>query len=100
MADVFGADVYHSTVGNSAALGAALRAWHGDALASGTPLSWDQVVAGLEQPPQTRIAPDAERHGLYRELIPIYEQCERHARGEGTEPTALLEAFAERRGRR
>src|SRR4029079_1779325 len=44
MADGFGADVSRSTVTNSAALGAALRAWHGDALATGTPLSWDAIV--------------------------------------------------------
>jgi xylulokinase len=40
MADVFGADVYRSTVSNSAALGAALRAWHGHALTTAAPLSW------------------------------------------------------------
>ena len=40
MADVFGAEVYRSTVSNSAALGAALRAWHGDTVADGTPLPW------------------------------------------------------------
>lgn len=94
MADVFGADVYHSTVGNSAALGAALRAWHGDALASATPVSWDQIVDGLEQAPQTRTTPDAERHRLYRELIPIYELCERHALGNGPDPTERLNQFA------
>lgn len=96
MADVFGAEVYRSTVGNSAALGAALRAWHGDARASGAPVSWEQVVSGLEQPPQARIAPDPERHRRYREFVPIYEQCERHALGLGPEPTAALEMFGRR----
>jgi len=98
MADVFGAEVLRSNVGNSAALGAALRAWHGDALASGAPLSWDAIVGGLEQPVQTRIVPTAGRHELYRELMPIYEQCEAHARGDGADPTAALERFAARRG--
>jgi xylulokinase len=100
MADVFGANVVRSQVANSAALGAALRAWHGDALASDAPLSWDAVVAGLAQPAQTRIVPSAERHELYRELIPIYEQCEVHARGKGADPMGALEAFAGRSGRR
>jgi xylulokinase len=97
MADVFGADVYRSTVTNSAALGAALRAWHGDALATGAPLSWDAIVGGLEQPPQAHIVPDRARHELYRALIPIYELCERHALGRGEDPTEALAAFAGRR---
>jgi xylulokinase len=101
MADVFGAGVYRSTVSNAAALGAALRAWHGDALASGAPLSWDAIVNGLEQPPQTRIVPDPARHELYRELMPIYAQCERHALGLGADPSEALERFgvSERRRR-
>ena len=96
MADVFGADVYRSTVTNSAALGAALRAWHGDALARGAALPWEAVVGGLEQPAQTHVVPDRARHGLYRELIPIYEQCERHALHGGEDPTGALETFAAR----
>jgi len=99
MADVFEADVYRSTVTNSAALGAALRAWHGDALARGSALSWDAIVSGLEQPPQTHVAPDSSRHQLYRELMSIYELCERHALGQGDDPSSALEAFAARRRR-
>jgi xylulokinase len=77
MADVFGADVYRSAVTNSAALGAALRAWHADAAAEGQPLSWEEVTAGLARPaPETRIAPDAQRHAVYRELMSVYEACE------------------------
>jgi sugar (pentulose or hexulose) kinase len=41
MADVFNADVVRSRTGNSAALGAALRAFHADRHASGRPMSWD-----------------------------------------------------------
>lgn len=100
MADVFGADVYRSSVTNSAALGAALRAWHGDALARGSELSWDAVVGGIEQPAQAHITPDPERHQLYRELVPIYERCERHALGRGGEPSRELEAFAAKWERR
>ena len=36
MADVFGAEVYRFRGANSAALGAALRAWHADALDEGS----------------------------------------------------------------
>jgi len=99
MADVFGADVYRSTVTNSAALGAALRAWHGDVLAHGSEPSWEAIVSGLEQPPQAHVIPDPERHQIYRELIPIYELCERHALGRGDDPSRELEAFAARRRR-
>jgi xylulokinase len=94
MANVFGADVYHSTVTNSAALGAALRAWHADALANGAPLSWDVVSGGLEQPDAVRIAPESAHHATYRTLMPIYEACERHALAGGKDPTFALEAFA------
>ena len=95
MADVFGADVYRSTVSNSAALGAALRAWHADAVDEGTPLSWEHshgdrtaesVAAGS---PRIRGATP-----LYRELLPIYEACEAHALGRGPDPTPALERFA------
>ena len=50
MADVFGAEVYQLEVGNSAALGAALRALHGDAAAQGEAVSWDEVIEGLVEP--------------------------------------------------
>ena len=96
MADVFGVDVYRSPVTNSAALGAALRAWHADRLAAGAPLSWDAIVGGLEQPPQQHLAPDPANHDLYRELLPIYAMCEAHALGRGADPTDALEAFATR----
>jgi xylulokinase len=82
MADVFGADVYRSDVTNSAALGAALRAWHADALADGRPRSWEDVTAGLAQPAHgTAIAPDPARHAVYRDLLPLYEACEARALG-------------------
>jgi len=96
MADVFGADVYRSTVGNSAALGAALRAWHGDTLADGTPLPWSTIVAIAEPKPTSLIPPNANRHAIYRELLPIYEACEAHALGRGPDPTPALERLAGR----
>jgi xylulokinase len=77
MADVFGADVYRAGVTNAAALGAALRAWHADTLADGSPRSWDAITAGLAEPSRdSRIAPDPARHAIYRELLPVYEACE------------------------
>jgi xylulokinase len=80
MADVFGAEVYRSAVTNSAALGAALRAWHADVAAEGRPLSWEAVTAALARPAEaTRIAPDPGRHAIYQNLLPVYEDCEARA---------------------
>jgi xylulokinase len=45
MADVFRADVYQFVVGNTAALGAALRAFQAD-----THLAWEDVVRGIAEP--------------------------------------------------
>ena len=94
MADVFGAEVYRSTVSNSAALGAALRAWHGDTVAEGTPLPWDTITAIAQPSAASLIAPDPRRHAVYREMMPIYEACEAHALGRGPDPTPALERFA------
>jgi xylulokinase len=94
MADVFGAEVYRSTVTNSAALGAALRAWHADTVDQGTPLPWSTITAMAQPNPSSRIAPNARRHASYRELMPIYEACEAHALGNGPDPTPALERFA------
>jgi sugar (pentulose or hexulose) kinase len=82
MADVFGADVYQFEVGNSACLGAALRAFHGDRIAAGDPVDWDEVVRGLAQPTaSTRIRPDPRSHAIYRELLPLYAAREAEALG-------------------
>ena len=95
MADVFGADVYRSSVGNSAALGAALRAWHADAAAAGRILSWDDVTRQLAQPDAGgRINPDPDRHALYRAMLPIYVACEAHALGQGEDPRERLATLA------
>jgi xylulokinase len=94
MADVFGAEVYRSTVGNSAALGAALRAWHADTVAEGHPLPWSTITAIAEPAASSLIAPHPKRHAIYRELLPMYEACEAHALGKGPNPTLALERFA------
>ena len=93
MADVFGAEVRRSAVTNSAALGAALRAWQAHALTTGAPLSWDAITTGLDQPMETTLVPNAARHEKYRELLPLYEQCERHALGLGADPTSALDRY-------
>jgi xylulokinase len=77
MADVFGADVYQFEVGNSACLGAALRAFHADAASEGKPVGWDDVVKELAEPvAATRVQPDPERHLLYGGLMRMYAECE------------------------
>ena len=77
IADMFGADVYRSSVSHSAALGAALRAFHGHTRASGEPLSWEDVVSGLADPIQTsRIQPNRDHHAVYRASMPEYASFE------------------------
>jgi xylulokinase len=87
MADVFDAGVSRLAVENSACLGAALRARHADALASGQSLSWDDVVRdvvrlapGAPGDP-ARLEPDTSRAAVYRELLRLYAACEAHALG-------------------
>ena len=79
MADVFGADVYQFDVGNSACLGAALRAFHAHRAAAGEPLSWDDVVQGLAEPvASTLVSADSSRHEMYLKMIDRYEDLVRH----------------------
>ena len=69
MANVFGVDVYRLDVENSAALGAALRAYHADRLAAGEPVSWKTVVSGFTEPqPGHRVAPNPKHVAMYAEL--------------------------------
>jgi xylulokinase len=95
MADVFGAEVHQLEIANSAALGAALRAFHADALSEGREIPWDEVIAGLVQPTR-RIDPDPARHAIYRTLIDVYASREAEAlraiRGStGTPPKSAAE---------
>jgi xylulokinase len=90
MADVFGAEVRRLETTNAAALGAALRALHADRHDDGTPIGWDDVVSGLEQPPPDRIQPNRAHHALYdaqRERYARFEQ-EEYARARGEERSA------------
>lgn len=77
MADVFDADVLRFDSTDSAALGAALRALHGDRLSSGAPLSWDDVVHGFAEPlAGTRVTPDPARVQTYRRMRAVYAERE------------------------
>jgi xylulokinase len=83
MADVFGATVHVLDVGNSAALGAALRAWHAHERATGKEVSWDDIVAPFVRPdPSRTIYAQAEYSPVYAELIERYAECEQRALGD------------------
>lgn len=78
MANVFGVDVYRLDIENSAALGAALRAYHADRLASGEPVSWNTVVSGFTEPkPGHRVSPNSKYVAIYDELRKDYALLER-----------------------
>jgi xylulokinase len=69
MADVFGADVHSFAAGNSACLGAAMRAWHADARASGHPVDWEEIVDAVVTPAEGRaVHPVRERTAMYADL--------------------------------
>jgi len=69
MANVFGVDVYRLDIENSAALGAALRAFHADRLASGAPVSWKTVVSGFTEPKAGhRVTPNPKHAAMYATL--------------------------------
>jgi len=94
MADVFGADVYQFQVGNSAALGAALRAAHADRTAGGRTTRWEDIISGFaELVAASRLHSDPQRHAIYLALLPVYAACEAHALGRGPDPAPLIERF-------
>ena len=75
IADVFDADVVRIAPPNAASLGAALRAFHADRLAEGTPLPWQDVVAGFTDPiAGSGARPDREAADAYRKLLPRYKE--------------------------
>jgi xylulokinase len=77
MADVFGAEVHRFEVGNSACLGAALRAYHAHLTAGGLKLSWDQVVTGIAEPIEgTAVTPDPSCTRLYADMRRRYADRE------------------------
>jgi xylulokinase len=77
MADVFNATVFPSPVGNSACLGAALRAWHGYEKARGRDINWGVIVKDLTLPdPSTAITPNPAAVPVYEELAHAHQQFE------------------------
>jgi len=80
MADVFGADVVSLETGNSACLGAALRAYHADEVSEGREIGWDEVVAGFTAPSAAgRVTPRSDAVDVYRELEKVYAAREAEA---------------------
>lgn len=76
LADVFDAEVLQIAPPNAASLGAALRAFHADRLASGTPLAWRDVIAGFtDAAPAARPRPTAV--AAYAESLPRYSALSR-----------------------
>ena len=94
MAEVHGAQVSQLGVEDSAALGAALRAFHADEAAEGRPPSWQDVVEGFAEPlADSQVVPEARTVALYDELKQVYKACEDHAVRGGDDPTPLIKAF-------
>jgi xylulokinase len=88
MSDVFGADVYQFRVGNSACLGAALRARHADLAADGRQAAWSEVVKDIAAPIEgSRVTPDPARHAVYRGFIDVYAAREAEALACSPTPT-------------
>jgi xylulokinase len=80
MSDVFDADVMQLETGNSAALGAALRAFHADRLSGERPLAWEDVIAGFVVPRlESRLKPKPSNVATYLRLMDVYAVREREA---------------------
>jgi xylulokinase len=78
MADVFGARVHRFAVGNSACLGAALRARHAHAIAAGDDVSWDDIVRHVTATVDP-VTPDPSRRRIYQELMQVHAAREAEA---------------------
>ena len=60
-------------------------------------MRWDEIVRGVAEPaPATLVRPDAARHAIYRELMPVYTACEAHALGRGPDPAEPIGRFRSR----
>lgn len=94
MADVHQAEVWRLPLGNSACLGAALRACHADRRRTRRPISWTEVVAGFAGAEAAdRIRPRSDLEPRYRALADVHEACEAHALGLGPDPGERLAAW-------
>jgi xylulokinase len=77
LADVMNCRVLRIEVSKSAALGAALQAAHGWAVASGQASGWEKLVAGFTQPvANSEIKPDKKAVKIYDGLLKKYAACE------------------------
>lgn len=77
-ARVHACPVHRYQTANSAALGAALRAWHGHLKAAGIPKPWQEIAALFAQPvPGSTIHPDPAAVQVYEKLIKEYEELEK-----------------------
>jgi xylulokinase len=79
MADVFDAEVIRFDAPDSAALGAAIRAWHADALVGGDPIPWEAATAAFVTPSAGTIRPVAAHVEVYRRLRDVYARRETEA---------------------
>ena len=90
MADVHEASVYQFVVGNSACLGAALRAFQAQTAIA----DWEEIVRDFAEPVrESRIDPAPQNAQLYRGLRELYAACEAHALSAGDDPTPRLKAW-------
>jgi xylulokinase len=77
LADVMNCRVLRIEVSKSAALGAALQAAHGWAVASGKGSNWEKLVAGFTKPvANSEIKPDKKAAKVYDDLLKKYAACE------------------------
>ena len=78
IADAFNATVFQLPGGNSACLGAALRAYHAHAKSQGRDIPWVEIVRGFSEPlANTRIEPTAAHVAVYRDAREKYAAFER-----------------------
>ena len=76
-ADVHQCPAHRFQTANSAALGAALRAAHGDLNAGGSVAIWPDVVRPFTQPePGSTVDPNPANRAVYKQLLEKYRQLE------------------------
>ncbi len=80
MADVHACPVHRFETTASAALGAALRAFHAAERAAGRPVDWPDVVRGFAEPVAgSRVDPQPEAVAAYNAMEPVYAAFEQEA---------------------
>lgn len=79
MADVFGVDVVWFDAPDSAALGAATRAWYADRLVDGEPIAWPDVTGPFVTPSGAPVRSVPEHVAVYARLRELHAAREREA---------------------